>query len=87
MPIAGIIFSEEDGLMLATRIGGTVFLLSLLKAQIDRLEKLRRLENRMNTVAPADRPTVLGRIDVGMEEVASLNRTIQEHRATHAMTA
>jgi HAMP domain-containing protein len=72
--------------MLATRIGDTVFLLSLLRAELDRLEKLRRLENRMHTVAPADRPTVQGKIDEVMEEVASLNRTIQEHRATHAMT-
>jgi hypothetical protein len=63
------------------------FLLSVLRAEIDRLEKLRRLENRMYTVAPADRPAVQGKIDAVMEEIASLNRTIQEHRATHTMAA
>ena len=72
--------------MLATRIGDRFFL-SLLRAAKDRLENLRRLENRMHTVAPADRPAVQGKIDAVMEEVASLNRTIKKHRATHTMTA
>jgi len=70
--------------MLATRIGDR-FLLSLLRAEKDRLENLRRLENRMSTVAPADRPAIQGKIDEVMEAVASLNRTIQEYRATHTI--
>ena len=77
---------EEVGSMFAKSIENR-FLLSLHRAEKDRLENLRRLENRMCTVAPADRPAVQGKIDAVMEEVASLNRTIQEHRATHPMAA
>jgi hypothetical protein len=73
--------------MLTARIGDTFFLISLLRAEIDRLEKIGRLESRMYAVAPADRPAVQGKIDAVMEEIASLNRTIQEHRATHTMAA
>jgi hypothetical protein len=72
--------------MFEPRIGDR-FLLSLLRAEKDRLESLRRLENRMYTVAPADKPAMQGKIDRVMEEVASLNRTIQEYRATHTMAA
>jgi hypothetical protein len=69
--------------MLTARIGDTFFLISLLRAEIDRLEKIGRLESRMYAIAPADRPAVQEKIDAVLEEVASLNRTIQECRATH----
>ncbi len=68
--------------MLGTRIGDRSLLLSLLRAEIDCLEMLGRLENRMYTLAPPDRPAIQGKIDDVMKEVASLNRTIQEHTAT-----
>jgi hypothetical protein len=70
--------------MLSTRSGDR-FQQSLLSAEIDRLEKLRRLVNRMYTVALADRPAIQSKIDAVMKEVASLNRAIQEYRATHPM--
>jgi hypothetical protein len=70
--------------MFSTGIGNR-FLLSLLRAEKDRLEKLRRLENRILTALPAARPAIQEKIDAVMEEVANLNRTIQEHRATHTM--
>jgi hypothetical protein len=61
----------------------TFFLLTLLRAEIDRLERLRRLESRLRLVPPAERPAVQRNIDSVMEEVASLNRTVQEYRAVH----
>jgi uncharacterized protein YlzI (FlbEa/FlbD family) len=69
--------------MFSTRSGDRLFLQSLLRAEQDRLEKLRRLENRMLTVLPAGRLAVRGKIDEVMEEIANLSRTIQEYRATH----
>ena len=68
-----------------TRIRDMFTLLSLLRSEIDRLENLRRLEHMMACVATGERPAVQGKIDVVMEEVASLNRSIQVHRATHTM--
>ena len=59
------------------------FHLTLMRAKIDRLEKLRRLEGRLHLVALVERAAVQGKIDVVMEEIASCNRAIQEYRATY----
>jgi hypothetical protein len=60
---------------------GSFFLLTLLRAEIDRLEKLRRLESRLRLAPPAERPAIQRNIDSVMEEVDSLNRTVQKYRA------
>jgi hypothetical protein len=57
------------------------FLLTLLRAETDRLEKLRRLEIRLCNVAPLERPGVQSKIDFVMDEIAKLASNIQEHKA------
>jgi hypothetical protein len=73
------------GSRMMPRIRDTFTLLVLLRTEIDRLEKLRRLEEKMASVAFVERPAIQGKIDLVMEEVAGLNRTIQIHRSTHTM--
>jgi hypothetical protein len=56
-------------------------LLTLLRAKIDRLEKLRRLEKSLRTVVPVERPGVQLKIDSLMDEIARVCRDIQEYKS------
>jgi hypothetical protein len=59
----------------------TFMTLILLKSQISRLEKLRRLELRLQMAAPNDRPAIQQDISSLMEEIAQLCRALQEQKA------
>jgi len=59
------------------------FLLTLLRANIDRLEKLRRLETRLNSVAPIERAAVQRKIDSVEDEIAILSKDILEYKANY----
>jgi hypothetical protein len=60
------------------------FLQSLLGAEMDRLGTLRRLEARLHSVAPLERPGVQMKIDVVMDEIAKLSMEIQVYEAAAA---
>jgi hypothetical protein len=62
----------------------THFLLTLMRAEVDKLEKLQRLQARFHATPPLERPAVQCRIDVTMEEIASLGRSVQMCRAAKA---
>jgi hypothetical protein len=64
-------------------MANSFLLLTLLRAKIDRLEKLRRLEKRLCTVAPIERPEVQLKIDSVMDEIAKLCKDIQEYKASY----
>jgi hypothetical protein len=64
-------------------MANSFFVMTLLRLEIDRLEKLGRLETRLHSVAPTDRAAVQGKIDSTMDEIAKLNRNIEEYRANH----
>ncbi len=57
-------------------------MLTLMRAEIDKLEKLQRLESRFYSTPPEQRPAARLKINVMMEEIASLNRAVQQCRAT-----
>jgi hypothetical protein len=59
------------------------FLSTLIRAEDDRLEQLRRLEGRLLTVGPAGKPSIHGKIDLVMEEIAQLRKDIQECKASN----
>jgi hypothetical protein len=63
----------------------THFLLTLMRAEIDKLEKLQRLEARLCATPPQERPTIQRNIDDTMEEIASLSRSVQECRAAKVL--
>ncbi len=62
----------------------THFLLTLMRAEIDKLEKLQRLESRYYTTPPEERPAVQLKINSIMDEIASLSRAVQECKAAQA---
>ena len=57
------------------------YLLTLMRAEIDKLEKLRRLEAQLVLAPPTARPSIKEEIDATMEEIASLSRTVQNCKA------
>jgi hypothetical protein len=56
-----------------------------MRAEIERLEKLQRLEARYCIAPPEQRPAIQTEIDTTMEEIASLGRMIQEYRIQSAL--
>ena len=57
------------------------FLLRLFISKTDRLEKLRRLETKLCTAIPEDRPGIEQRINAVVDEIADLSKATQELRA------
>jgi hypothetical protein len=62
----------------------THFLLTLMRAEIDKLERLQRLESRYYTTPPEERPALQLKINELMEEIASIGRTVQQCKAEMA---
>ena len=59
-------------------------LLRLFRLEIDRLEKLRRLEMKLQTAPTGDKPCIERRINEAVDEITQLSRAIQELRAQHS---
>jgi len=58
-------------------------LLTLLRAGIDRLESLRKLETRFRSVAPFEKAAIQAKIDSVTDEIANLNKNIEQCKANY----
>lgn len=59
-----------------------IHLSALVKAQIDQLEKLERLQQIYCEVCAEERISIQENIDIVMDGIASLGRAIQNRKAT-----
>ena len=73
--------NSMDGRRKAATMINSFFLSTLIRAEFDRLEQLRRLEARLLIVAPAEKQRVRGKIESVMEDIAQLSRDIQVCKA------
>jgi hypothetical protein len=60
-------------------------LLKLLKFEGIQLEDLVRLGKNLHTASALDKPQIMRKIDVLMDEIALSNRTIRDHKARYLL--
>jgi Na+/phosphate symporter len=56
-------------------------LMTLQRSEAERLEKLRRLENRLTKSLSSDEPAIHKNIEMLMDDIAQISRAIQAYKA------